>query len=296
MIKLLVILVVLLIFIISIFTSFLRPKGMASNKNQKGYKDEIVKVTVENYGKYEPNVINKEYLHLTKEEIQNIDNLIDNIINLINEKKYEEIYQNIPSLYKEMRFDTLQKFEEYMKKMFAKEEYTCVSYRLEQASCFIKICDVSNSNDEGIELKIENYKISNFKNVEIYFEDVRDIQGVFSYCYIGDIAIKIKYIALYEEKLLITMECINQSRQSTEITFDGTNVYSITRGSRDSYQLKDYQALNLDKNEKKEIELNFDYTKKITSFPTYIDFWLTINGEKVEKDIPIAYEKTEDIY
>ena len=60
--------------------------------------------------------------------------------------------------YKYLRFDDLQKFTNFLDEKYQATDYKCVSFRLNDSSCYIKIESLTQSSDENLgEIKIKNY-------------------------------------------------------------------------------------------------------------------------------------------
>ena len=286
-------LVLLVVFIV--ISKFLENSSKGKNNDKLPFNDESLTISVEEQGKYETNTINKEYRDLSNDDKQIIDNLIDNILQLINERRYAEMYQCIPILYKEMKFETLGKFKDYMKETFPSEEYECDSYRLDTNWCYIRVYDSAEKNKETIELKVGKYKNPELKNIEIYFDDILDMQNLVSFCEIEGVRINTKYIVLYNGELELVMSCIS-NKQDVTVDFGDTYVYDVKRGEKVKYYLKEASKIKLVKGAEQEISLLFDANGRPATYPSFIQFEVSLNGKKVQKELAISYFKTEDVY
>lgn len=270
----LVLLIMVLFIAITIFSILITPNNeVDTQKNQ--YKDENYGIKYENLGKYEPSIINKEYSSLNVEEINMIDNTIDNILSLLNNKEYDKLYDMLAQDYKIIRFQTLVQFEEYLNENFKQNNYKCLSYRIKEDNLYMNVSEYEN----GIDLK--EIKINYFadqSNMHIYFEDIKDIEKIQTSFKIEGLLFNIEYIIEYEDKLSVLCDVRNTKNNSVEFEIENLNLITIINGAEYNNISESFEKISMQANDKKAIEIYFN-NNDLTYLPDYLEANLVINGE-----------------
>lgn len=282
---LLLALILIIIICVNIFSKIVKVDNKPANKNT--YKDEQYVIKYEKKGKYEPSIVNKEFNRLNENEINSIDIIIDKVMDLINKKEYLELYQMMNVKYKEVFFEDLDKFEEYMNKEYNSNAYKAFSYRIENGACYVLISDEP-------ELKIGNYKeikISNYTNPTefiLYLDCVERIIDAKDIISTSNLLIRMEYIVEYEDEVKVLFEIINKNKKEVEFIFEGFKMVSTADESK--FVMKSPNTITLKENEIEEIEIICSKTRKIFYMPDLTEYMIKENGKTQTYNSLIMYE------
>ena len=286
---LLIALILFIIICISIFSKITKTENDVENNDN--YEDEKYVVEYEKHGKYEPSVINNEYLNLNNTEIKAVDNVIDKVVDIINKKEYLQLYQMVDNQYKEIFFENIEEFEKYMKENFASDNYKAFSYRIEDDACYVIISDESELQEDNYkELKIYNYTYPN--DIIVYFEDIVQILGVRDIITTSEVLMKMDYIIEYSDKVKLIYEIMNIKDKNVEFVVKDIKLKSS------SYDIENKalstNKVNLKAEEVLQIGIECSKNKKMVILPTYIEYNIITNGVEQSYDSLITYD--EDRY
>jgi len=295
LIKILIILIILVILGIILFSSIFRKEEKTSEK-QNGYEDEtITSIKYENNNKYEPSIINREYTILTEEQRNKIDSRIDELIENLNQRNYETLYNMLEENYRDLRFsDDIEEFKKYINENIP---FTChcINYRVASYGCYVKIGFEGASKDSVIEVLLQNctYEEIGTEAVELYFEDIIDVQAIVRTFNTPEVVVTQEYFVKYSDKTSIYLEIKNKTGQNQIVDFANTQlIFDKTR------YLKKYDPLNETKvsvpaNGMATLEIDYDYAGDNLYNASWINFRLKINDKNYAYN-SYAY-KQEDI-
>ncbi len=150
--KIIIALIGLFVLIIILFNVIMDLSGFRKeDKKQKPVVDREYQKKVEKVekgkitGKYQTTNANYYYYSLDQEGRDLIDERIDYILSLINNKKYEEMYSLFSIDYKNAMFSTIDDFKKYMADNFKGKEYIAIGYEVYEDELYFDIAEDVNS-------------------------------------------------------------------------------------------------------------------------------------------------------
>lgn len=295
LIKIGAILILILIVCIIIFAVTLN-KDEKQNGKKNGYEDEkVTTVKYENNNKYEPSVINRDYTILTVEQKNRIDTRIDKLIEDLNQKNYESLYNMLDEKYKDLRFQKdIEEFKKYINKIIPSVCH-CINYRVDYYGCYINIGFEGVDKDKKLEVLVHNltYAENSEEYIKLYFEDIIKIQDVIRTFNTPEVIVTQEYIIQYSDRTSIYLGIKNKTKENQEVDFANTQlVLDKTR------YVKRYNAINdttvtVPANGMISKELDFNYNGESLYNTNWVNFRLKV-GEKNYKYDSYVYQQ-EDI-
>ena len=287
--KKLVLIVILLLFILTIMINLFIKVTVTDNDEKKQYIDETISIKYNVTGKYEPSIINAEYAKLTQSNVDSLDNTIDYIVDCINHKQYAELYAKMDDDYKKVKFDTLQKFIEFCDKKFENGDCNCVSFRLKDSSCYIKLGNsIANDNENFGEIKFINY--TNRNNLKIYFEDIQRIVKAGALFDISGFKIKTKYLIEYSDKIAMNLEVSNSTNNDEEIICKDFGLITVINGQEYSISSSANGNIKVPAKQIVQAEIYIDKEDSFIFLPSFMTLKIDFDGNEYDMKSLIGYE------
>lgn len=226
--------IIIVIIIISLVSSSFKDDGTRYQKTvpgmvtvetkkdaEKSYADNIERAKRIN-SKYTSSSYNIYYLSLDENQRTEIDNLCDDVLDLFNYRKDEEMYdKHIEPYYKDSLFPDVSYLSKYLDEKFPhKGSYLIHSYELGIAYLYIPIYDNSDGNEkEVMTLRVNINEVGGYK---IFFGKLVDDYRFNNSFETDDYRIETKYGIRYDGYCSIILRIINKKNKEVEVRFDGT--------------------------------------------------------------------------
>jgi len=301
--KLIIMFVAVLVIIIVIFNVILGLVG--ANKGNKSsskisYTDKQYIKKVEDVktgkvtGKYEAVDKNKSYYNLAQEDRDLIDQRIDYVLDLINNRKISEMYSLMHYDYKTALFMTEAEFEKYFDKTFEKgAKYYAMDFNSEWNTIYINIYK-EGTETKPIVVELKNYteepydsskfeeKGTNF--LYLYFGKVKSVEQFRTVESNATFEFYSDYCIQYDDKFVVVMHIRNKTNKDISLDFDGTTIKTLIGGNTQSYDMVTTRYVTAPAKSTIIYEMGFHKTKFT---PAYIDLKADANGEKMREELYI---------
>lgn len=276
--KQLVILLIILILLIVVcaFVVINIFRNSKSNKNTSKYTDSKINLEERIEGKYEANVINKEYLRLDNENIILLDNTIDYVVNNINNKDYAKIYEMTPEDYKILKYPNIEVFTEYIDNTFDNGPYTCISYRLYIDANYLKLKDASG---EVFELKLCPFNAVDDTKIAFDKLEAMDMEFITSFN-ISKVFYTTRALVKYDDNMSVFFEVKNWNDKDVEVILENIKLSTVIRGVEENIISACYKKETIKAKETKIIEVPLNMVENIYLKIDSISVDVTTDGEK----------------
>lgn len=303
--KLIIIFVVVLVLIIVIFNVILGLVGAndgKKNSNKITYTDKQYIKKVEDVkkgkitGKYESKVQNQSYFNLDQESRNLIDERIDFVLDLINNRKISDMYSMMHYDYKNALFMTEAEFEKFFDKTFEKgATYYAKNFESEWSNIYIYIfkegtetrpviIELENYSSIIYDPKVDTVSDENVRYVNLYFDKVRSVEQLRTVESNATFEFYSDYCIQYEDRFVVVLHIRNKTNKDVSLDLDGTTINTLIGGNIQSYDMVTTRYVTAPAKSTTIYELGF-HKPKFT--PAYINLKADANGEKMKEQLYI---------
>lgn len=281
--KVLIVLVSLLLLLVIVLI-------VINRRANRVYKDEsyVPSISYDNQYQYEPNVVNSHYNALNTNDKTHIDDVINFLVQAINEKNYEALYQKLPEEYQEVRYPTLQDFQTYMKRTFP-EECHATSYEITDYGCLVHFGFANRTETPSIQ--VNGYKSSAEDRYTLYMEELVTVekQDLMFAVSREQLNFHNKMMIRYPDKTVFVLTVMNQSEKPVTLDFQASTLVKKKGGYKYTYPTLEMEPVQVPAKTNMDIEIPFDFSMKQAYVPDFIDYIVQINEfRSYEKKLSVA--------
>ena len=297
--NLIIFVVILIIMIIILFNAIISIVAGKPTKKKVTYVDKTYEKKVEEVrkgnvtGKYDSNDKNSSYYNLEQDGRDLVDKIIDDVVELVNDKRYEDILNLFLYTYRNSYYPNVSDVEEYISsKIPSGVKVEAKNFRVNNGSLYFSLYEVGTDN-KALDIKIDNY--DDFYNDEfdsyLYFSNIVSIDDT-RILYIDKyIRVECNYCVSYPEYTAYVLEIENNKDKDLKIDFQDTKLNDYYFGTERQYDMVTTRYLEIPARKKVRYEMGFKNPKYQ---PEGIYLKMDVNGEKVEGYMYITAGSEED--
>lgn len=292
--KLKIILVILILIIISIFLII----GILFSPSSidKGYQDQKIPVQFQekednNTYKYTP-MINTLYSEvMTSEEKKELEKVIDEMLEILNQKDYEAFYEKLSLDCKEYLYPSLDEFRKQYQPKLQNYTYTCEEYVADfyGYECVFYPINMQGNEENNIEII---FKInSQTKETTIILESLIDVKKINGVRKEGALNVTCLSQLNYLDKTVYTLKFVNVGYVKIEVDINEVAAVKVINGYQRQEQLENIPTFTLKGQEIKILELEFDAYNYSSLKPEWLRLSISKNSEPMDLEYYLAYEE-----
>lgn len=237
-------------------------------------------------GKYKSKLYNQEYINLTQEERTEIDDIIDHVILLINNRDIDNIWEYLNKSYRSRFFPEKDYLVRYLNRNYPDSKtYESLGFEVSDSSLYIII----GSNESGDDME-ECIKIDNFndENKDMYFGRFSYYEDISLLSEVDDVILISYSIFHYQDGVSVVFRIRNKTDKEAKVSF--TNCLAYVQNAR-TYQtyplLKDYE-FDIQANDMEMCEIKFkSFSKSIQK----MELNMMVNDKTYSaKTVYVSYE------
>ena len=272
--------VVIFIIIIILFNVVMGLVGSKDTKKKAPVVDKEYKKQVEDVekgkvtGKYETTNTNESYYRLGQEGRDIVDERLDYIMDLLNSKKYEEIYSLLAINYKNAMFPTLDDLKTYIDKLGDDVTFVVNSFEVYDDVLFF---DVGKQNVPGkvATFVLYDYEINSGdkfdsdgfeRRMTLYFSDILSVDKTRFIYYNDLIRIESEYSMEHANSYSLLLNITNKTDKEMKIDFNGTKLGEEIADITNTYGMVTTRYVTVPAGETVKYEMGFRLFKVAPSF------------------------------
>ena len=297
--KLILIFVALIILIIVLFNVVLGMVGGNTKKKKSTYKDKEYVKKVEQViegkvtGKYDSNDKNVSFYNLTQQDRDLVDKIIDNVIDMIAQKKTDDINKLLKYNYKSAMFPKPTDLDKFLdNKVPSGDTLVVKDFRVSGSDLYFNIYG-EKANKVVLEIKLHDYKdfYSETGEPYIYFSDLMGID--YSRILFNNNSIRIEgsYYIEYKDTISYVVEITNKTNKDMDIDFDGTKLRQYFSANETLYDMVTTRYVTVPAKESIRYEMGF---QKMRHMADGIVLNMDINGTKTNTYVYITTGSLDD--
>ena len=212
-----------------------------------------------------------------------LEKAIDSIIELINTKNYEALYEKLDSNSTESFYPTRAEFEQDCMKKILDSEYTCDEFIADfyGYDCIFYPKDAYGSTTER-EINLIIVLSENKDDYTIILNRLLNVNEGNGINVLDGLVVSYEKELNYLEKTSYVITLVNDSREDLEIDFNYICATIIKNGYEDNKYIDDNYNILLKPKEIKTLELEFDQFAFNSQKPEFLKINLNINGKTRE--------------
>lgn len=278
LVRILIGLVVLLLLGIILFSKIFFKSDEKEESKKNGYEDTPIISITPNDNKYESWEINSYYSYLSVEDRNKIDTEIDEIVEKLNQKKYEELYAMLKKEYKDyLCGNDIEKFKKYIDSEFDSNCY-CLNYRITYYGCFLNLAFEGNE-DKKLEIQLQNYKAdSDEENMLLFFDDIVEIMEITDSFQTPEIVVAQRFLLKYEDKTTVNVSLRNKTSSIQTVDLKNSKLLITKLPDTKVFNTIGNAEITLSSKESKSISIDFDYSNNSAFYPDVVAFSVKVGN------------------
>lgn len=220
-----------------------------------------------------------------KEREETFVDEIDNLVKMIQQKNYEEIYNKFPVVYKEIKYPTLTDFEQYMNEIVKEDSTVEIKEKYKVSKGYYAELKIDDTHD--LHIRVSGVGTN---NMTVMFDNIYGISSQTAFAYGGNTKLKVKYQIEYLNATGYVIEVENLSNKKLNIELD--NVYLHNLGSDASEKINAVEKYSsvIDVNQSTIFEVKFQVTDNDMFEHEKIHIDLKENGNVREIELDMTPE------
>ncbi len=208
------------------------------------------------------------------------------IVQLLKDRKYEEIYACFSDIYIDAKYPTYEDFKKKMDSILTENASIEVKDLIKYSNYYYAV--ISVDGEEAIELAVkydENQKVES-----VTFENIISIYKANYKCYADDATLKLAYAINYLDHIGYVFEITNDSNEKINFNFEESYIETTGLAQNKKYDIENNEStIQIGARETQRIEIDFPvvYSTKIKPDKMYLRF--NINGEIYNYTFDISF-------